>query len=398
MELPPLYLRRNEERRIRAGHLWVYSNEVDNERSPLGSFTSGQGVTILSGADKVLGTGYVNPHTLICARLVSRNPQYRLDRSLLIHRFNVALSLRERLYPSGCCYRLVHGEGDGLPGLIVDRFRDVLVVQLNTAGMDAAKASVLEALDKVFSPRAILLRNDSGARETEGLPQEIEEALGSVPDDVDVEENGTRFLAPLKTGQKTGWYFDHRENRARVQRYARGARILDLFSYIGAWGIQAARVGASQVTLVESSGAAAERGAENAALNGISERTEVVKSDVFTALKDLRAENRRFDIVISDPPAFIKRRRDLKPGLEAYQRLARLAMQVLAKDGLLVSASCSFHLSRDQLRSLLLRSTRHLDRFMQILEQGHQAPDHPVHPAIPETDYIKCLFGRVLPA
>jgi 23S rRNA (cytosine1962-C5)-methyltransferase len=397
MELSALYLKRNEERRLRAGHLWVYSNEVDNERSPLAGFTPGQPVAILSNLGKPLGTGYVNPHTLICARLVSRDPDFSLNRSLLVHRLNVALALRERLYPDSGCYRLLHGEADGVPGLIVDRFGDVLVVQLNTAGMDAAKEEVVAALDKTLEPRAILLRNDSSAREMEGLPRQVE-ALGAVPDDVVVKENGASFQVPLKTGQKTGWYFDHRENRARLQRYAAGAQILDLFSYIGAWGIEAATAGAKAVTLVEGSPSALERAAENAAMNGIAGRTTTIHSDVFTALKELRAENRHFDIVVADPPAFIKKRKDIRPGLEAYQRLARMAMQVLTRDGILVNASCSFHLSREQLRELLLQSARHLDRSMQILEQGHQAPDHPVHPAIPETDYIKCFFARVLPA
>jgi 23S rRNA (cytosine1962-C5)-methyltransferase len=397
MDLAPLYLNKNRERRLRAGHLWVYSNEVDAARSPLPGFQPGQQVQILAHNGKPLGNGYVNPHTLICGRLVSRDPRYSLDSSLLTHRIKVALSLRERLWAKPY-YRLLHGEGDAVPGLVVDRFGDVLVAQFNTAGMQAAGEAVVAALDKVLKPRAILLRNDSPLRLVEGLGQEIEDALGTAPDRLTIEENGCRFLVSPRQGQKTGWYFDHRENRARMQRLARGQRVLDLFSYTGAWGLQAAAAGAEKVTLVEASAPSQERALENAAENGLAERVEALTGDAFALLKQLRAERRRFDLVIADPPAFIKRRKDQKTGLEAYQRLNRMAMQVLERDGLLVSASCSYHLGREQLRELLLSGARHLDRSLQLIGEGHQGADHPVHPAIPESDYIKCLFGRVLPA
>ncbi len=397
MDLAPLYLYKNEERRLRGGHLWVYSNEVDNALSPLAGFSPGQQVNILTHNGKILGNGYVNPHSLICARLISRDSRYQLDRSLLVHRLQIALALRQRLFDVPY-YRLVHGEGDNLPGLIVDRYDDILVAQLNTAGMEAVKTAVVEALERVLRPSVIFLRNDSPLRALEGLPPSTEEALGTVPEVVGLVENGARFSAPILSGQKTGWYFDHRQNRQRVQRYVNGHRVLDLFSYLGAWGLQAAIAGASEVVLVESSAKAQAMALENATNNGVAGRVRQIVGDVFVVLKTLREEQQRFDIVIADPPAFIKRRRDFAAGLEAYHRLNRMAMQVLAKDGLLVSASCSFHLPWDELRALLLRSARHLDRNLQILEQGHQAADHPVHPAIPETDYVKCLFGRVLPA
>ena len=397
MELAPLYLKKNEDRRIRGGHLWVYSNEVDNQRSPLPSFQAGQQILMLDHAGKPLGSGYVNPHTLICARLVSRDAQYRLDASLLVHRLQVALALRERLW-SRPFYRLLHGEGDAVPGLVVDRFGDVLVAQLNTAGMQAAQEAIVTALDRLLRPKAVLLRNDSPLRALEGLPLSVELVLGELPEQVEIEENGARFQVSSTEGQKTGWYYDHRENRARLQRYVTGARVLDLFSYTGAWGIQAAVAGARAVTLVESSELAQQQARGNAVLNGVGDKVSTLTADVFDVLRQLRAEQQRFDIVVADPPAFIKRKKDLKTGMEAYQRLNRMAMQVLAKDGVLVSASCSFHLATQQLRGILVAGARHLDRSLQILEQGHQAPDHPMNPAIPETDYIKCFFGRVLPA
>lgn len=395
MELVPLYLKKNEERRLRNGHLWVYSNEVDIARSPLSTFEPGQQASIVANDGKAIGNAYVNPHSLICARLVSRSTKQLLDRSLLVHRLKIALSLRQRLFDKPF-YRLVYGESDALPGLVVDRFGDVLVAQLNTAGMEAVKEAVAEALEKVLKPVAILWRNDSGARELEGLASYVEPALGEVPEAVEIEENGTRFEVPLLGGQKTGWFYDHRMNRARVQQLCRGMRVLDVFSYIGGWGIQAATAGATEVVCVDSSARALDQAERNAALNGVEDKLVAIEGDAFEALKALRAERERFDMVIVDPPAFIKRRKDAKKGIEAYRRINQAAMQLLGKDGFLVSASCSFHLQQEVLRDQLLRSARHLDRSLQILERGFQGPDHPVHPAIPETDYIKCITGRVV--
>ncbi|MHB1239180.1 MAG: class I SAM-dependent rRNA methyltransferase [Gammaproteobacteria bacterium] len=395
--LPALRLKSHEERRLRAGHLWVFSNEVDVVQTPLTDFSPGQAVELQAHNGKPLGTGYVNPHSLICARLVSRDAHHPLDRSLLVHRLKVALSLRERLYPSPH-YRLVHGEADGLPGLVVDRYGQILVAQFSTAGIERMREDVVTALCKVLAPQGILLRNDSPIRALEGLESYVEVAHGAVPDAVILEENGCRFRVPLQEGQKTGWYYDQRDNRRRAVEYVAGRRVLDLFSYLGGWGIQAAVHGAEHVRCVEASSKASDQIAENAALNGVVDRVETVPGDVFDTLKALREERERFDVVVVDPPAFIKRKRDLKAGLEAYHRLNRMAMQVLAQDGILVSCSCSYHMGRDELRDVLLQSARHLDRSLQVLAQGSQSSDHPVHPAIPETGYLKALFARVLPA
>ncbi|MGM0593757.1 MAG: class I SAM-dependent rRNA methyltransferase [Pseudomonadota bacterium] len=395
MELAPLYLKKNEDRRLRQGHLWVYSNEVDSKRSALPDFEPGQPVTLYASDGKAIGNGYVNPHSLICARLISRNTRQLLDRSLLVHRLNIALSLRQRLFDKPF-YRLVHGESDALPGLVVDRFGDVVVAQLNTAGMEAVKEVVVEALEKVLKPAAILWRNDSAMRELEGLERYVVPALGEVPESVAIEENATRFEVPLLSGQKTGWFYDHRANRAAVQRLSSGLRVLDVFSYIGGWGIQAAVAGATEVVCVDASSRALDQVEQNAALNGVAGRVASIEGDAFEALKALRAERERFDLVIVDPPAFIKRKKDAKKGIEAYRRINQAAMQLLGKDGLLVSASCSFHLQRRVLAEQLHQAARHLDRSLQIIAQGHQGADHPIHPAIPETEYIKCYTGRVV--
>jgi 23S rRNA (cytosine1962-C5)-methyltransferase len=395
--LATLRLNKNEERRLRAGHVWVFSNEVNTKATPLDAFEPGQPVLIEDAAGQALGTGYVNPHALICARLVSRDPRFVLDQSLLTHRLNVALSLRDRLHKEPF-YRAVFGDSDALPGLVVDRYGDVCVAQITTAGMERVKAEIVAALEKVLRPRAILLRNDSSIRALEGLPSYTEAALGDVPATVTMEEHGVRFDVPLAAGQKTGWFYDQRMNRARVRAYAAGARVLDVFSYLGAFGLQAAAAGAASVLCVDSSAAAVEGIRRNAALNGFTDRVSAEQDDAFELLRRLRAAREHFDIVILDPPAFIKRKKDAKEGTDAYRRLNQMAMQVLAKDGILVSCSCSYHLPRETLRDLLLRASRHLDRSLELIEEGHQAPDHPVHPAIPETAYLKVFIARVLPS
>lgn len=395
-EFAPLRLRKDEDRRLRAGHLWVYSNEVDVAATPLREFQPGQPVTIQASNGKFLGAGYINPNVLLCARLVSRDPDHPLGPSLLVHRLNVALSLRERLYAKPF-YRLVYGEGDGLPGLIVDRYGDLCVAQITTAGMERLKDDILAALQKVVKPAAVLWRNDSPVRELEGLERTVADAAGVVPDAVEIEEDGLRFRIAPRTGQKTGWFYDQRDNRARLDRYVQGRRVLDVFSYTGAWGVRAAARGARDVLCVDSSAAALDQVAVNAALNGVGDRVQTRQGDAFAVLKALREARERFDVVVVDPPAFIKRRKDFKEGTLAYRRLNEMAMQVLDRDGILVSCSCSQLLARETLAQTLLQGARHLDRNLVILEQGRQGPDHPVHPAIPETDYLKVILARVLP-
>jgi 23S rRNA (cytosine1962-C5)-methyltransferase len=396
-DFAPLRLRKDEDRRLRAGHLWVYSNEIDIDSTPLRDFQPGQPVAIQASNGKTLGTGYINPHALLCARLVSRDLEHPLGLSLLVHRLNVALSLRERLYDRPF-YRLVYGEGDGLPGLIVDRYGDLCVAQLTTAGMDRLKDDILAALQKVLKPAAVLWRNDGPMRELEGLERYVADAAGVVPEIVEIKEDGLRFQVTPRTGQKTGWFYDQRDNRTRLDRYVASRRVLDVFSYVGAWGVRAAVRGAREVLCVDSSAPAVERTAANAALNGVGDRVRTQQGDAFDVLKSLREARERFDVVIVDPPAFIKRRKDAKEGTLAYRRLNEMAMQVLERDGILVSCSCSQLLSREVLVQTLLQGARHLDRNLVILEQGRAGPDHPVHPAIPETDYLKAVFGRVLPA
>ena len=389
-----LRLKKNADRRLKAGHLWLYSNEIDIDVPPLKGMEPGAQVVVEAANGKAMAVAYVNPNSLISARVVSRDPNMRLDRSLLVHRFNQALALRERLYAKPF-YRLVHGEGDLLPGLIIDRFDDVLVVQLNTLGMERLGEEVVAALDKVLSPRVIVFKNDSSGRRQEQLERQVEVVKGELSGPVPMEENGVRFSVPVLDGQKTGWFYDHRANRAWLNGLVAGKRVLDVFSYVGGWGVQAAANGASQVLCIDSSAPALENVAENAALNGLQEQVAVGEGDAFEALAALKADGEQFDVIVLDPPAFIRKRKDIPNGERAYAKLNREAMRLLGRDGLLLSASCSMHLAPERLMDVVRGAVRHQDRHGQVVFQGHQGSDHPVHPAIPETAYLKALGVRV---
>ena len=390
-QLPVLRLKRNEDRRLHAGHLWIFSNEVDTSQTPLPKFQAGELVRVLAHNDRALGLAYVNPKSLIAARMLEtwKTP----DTTWLAARIRAAMTLRERLYPKPY-YRLVYGESDGLPGLVVDRYGSSCVVQIGTAGMEQLKPQIAEALGQVVRCDALLFKNDSAAREMEGLPSYVEAFKGNFDKPALVVEDDLEFHAPLVDGQKTGWFFDQAANRRALSRYVpRGGTVLDVFSYVGAWGVRAAHLGAREVTCVDSSAAALELAAANAERNRLKVITR--KGDAFDALEDLTRLGARFDVVIVDPPAFAKRKKDLPKALAAYKRLNQLAIQAIADDGILVSCSCSFHVSAEELQDAIAKAARGADKHVQILEVGSQAPDHPVHPAIPETRYLKAYFCRI---
>lgn len=394
MHLATLRLKKNEDRRLRAGHVWIYSNEIDTSVSPLKSFQPGQEVVVESQDKKRLGVAYVNPHSLITGRLFSSNTQDRLDSAFFVKRIQSALALRQYLYPKPF-YRLVFGESDGLPGLVIDRFDTAFVMQLNTAGMEAKKELIVDALREVFpEATSILLRNDSGSRKYEGLETYVMDAFGTTPAEILLEENSVRFMAPPLEGQKTGWFYDHRLNRSRLKDYVNQQRVLDVFSYLGAWGIQAAHDGASEVVCIDASPLSASWIPKNSALNNLEDKVKVITDDAFDALKNLSQANEQFSVVILDPPAFIKKQKDKKEGLIAYQRINELALKLLKPNGILISCSCSMHMEYDDFMQMLRRASLRADAQIQILERGHQAPDHPVHFAIPETDYLKMVIAR----
>jgi 23S rRNA (cytosine1962-C5)-methyltransferase len=393
MNLKTLRLNRHEDKRLRGGHLWIYSNEINTKETPLKGFQAGEQVHVQTHDGKILGTAYVNPHSLICARIISRGSR-PFDHSLLMHRLQQALSLRTRLFDEPF-YRLIYGESDLLPGLVVDRFDTHLSVQVNSAGMEALKGDIVDALKVLLNPDSILLRNDSSMRPLEGLAREIEVAYGTSPQEVELVENGVKMLAPLHDGQKTGWFYDQRPNRAKINQYVKGKRVLDVFSYVGSFAIQAAACGASEVWAVDSSRFALDMAQKNAARNGAGKIFTGAQGDAFDVLKALKEEGEQFDVIVVDPPAFIKRKKDHQEGLRAYHRINEMAMRLLSDDGLLLSASCSMHLQREELMNVLRSCGSRLDRHVQVFFEGMQGPDHPIHPAIPETRYLKAFLARI---
>jgi len=397
MEQPAadLILRKGADRRLRAGHLWVYSNEVDGKHSPLGEFRAGDPVTVRNGDGKLLGSAYMEPQSLICARLYAPGEQRALDQAFFQSRFETALAGRQSAFDKPF-YRLVYGDSDTLPGLVIDRFGDYLVVQLNNEGIERHREPLLQALIAVIQPGGILLRGDSRSRREQGLSDDSEVVHGEVPAQVALEENGVQFLAPVYAGQKTGWFYDHRMSRARLANWVRDKSVLDVYSYIGGWGIQAAAFGATAVCCLDSSAQALEGAEANARLNGLGERVTVRRGSAPETMAAMRTEGCQFDVVVLDPPAFIQRKKDLKKGIAAYRRINELGLQLLRPGGLLVSASCSMHLSRADLMLAMQQAAVRAGCQLRVVEQGAQGPDHPIHPAIPETEYLKAIFARKL--
>jgi len=391
--LPHVILQKDQHRRLLAGHDWVYSNEIDNQKSRLKSFEPGSLVDYVSQHGKWVGRGYLNPYTLIAGRILTRQHNESIDERFLTKRIEAALALRSRLYPASF-YRLIYGESDGLPGLVVDRFADVLVMQVGTAGMERLVERVVAALVQLTGARSIVLRNDSSTRELEGLSSEVRVIYGPDVSHADLQEGGVQFSIPVQTGQKTGWFFDQADNRSRLVRHLRGGRVLDVFAYLGAWGLRAAKCGATEVVCVDSSKGALAAIEETARRNGLKNvRTE--QGDAFDVLEALQTAGQTFETVIVDPPAFIKRRKDEKTGTAAYERINLLALKLVAPGGTLVSASCSHHLQRDEFIRLVQRAARRAERGLRLLEQGGQGPDHPVQPAMSETEYLKALYFLV---
>jgi len=387
-----LVLRKGEERRLLAGHLWVYSNEIDTGRSPLKGLEPGQAVEIVGQNGRWLAHGYVNPHSLIAARITSREKGQPLDDEELLRRIRSATALRQRLYSSDC-YRWIYGESDGLPGLVVDRYSGVAIVQINTAGMERMRDRIVASLLQAGGLDGVLLRCDGDTRALENLPSYVETAHGSIPDEIRITENGIPFIVPLQSGQKTGWFFDQADNRARARAVLNEGVVVDAFCYAGGWGVNAALAGATRVVCIDSSEPALAYARRNAELNGVLHKFTFLQSDVVDALRSMAGDTSANTVII-DPPAFVKRKRDLETGTAAYQRLNEAALALLSDGGFLVSCSCSQHVDRDQFLRLVQRAARRSRRELQLVLEGGQSADHPVHPAMPETRYLKSLVLR----
>ncbi len=394
VNLPRLRLKKGEERRLRHGHPWIYSNQIDTTATPLSGFEAGQLVRVHDARDELVGTGYINPHNLIAARLMTRDTGSTVDAFLIAKRLRAALALRERLYDQPY-YRLVFGESDGLPGLVIDRYGSTLVGQIATAGMEALRPLLDQAVAEVLAPENLVWRNTGGVRKMENLPEYVEAAIGDVPAFIEAREGDLRFRIDFAHAQKTGWFYDQRANRDLFERLARGARVLDVFSYQGGWGLRAAAKFAERVICVDSSLPACEGIEANAALNNVSEKVDTLHADAFDALKALREDGEQFDVIVLDPPAFIKRRKDHAAGLVAYKRLNQQALRMLVPGGILVTCSCSHHLAESELMQVVHEATTRVGRTASVLARLQQGPDHPLHTAVAETAYIKGLICAV---
>ena len=384
---PTLRLKPGAHRRAFSGNPWIFSNEIEMTAEAK-ALPPGGIVRVLADDGRPIGTACFNPHTLIAARILARDPATRIDRAFLAERLTQALRLRERLVPVPH-YRLIHAEADGLPGTIVDRFGEVVVVQVNSAGMEMLTDDLLAAIDAVLSPATVLLKNDSPARSLEGLDIHTRVAKGALDGPIDVIEHGTRFLADPREGQKTGWFFDHRDNRMGVAQLAKGARVLDLYSYCGGFALQAAKAGADQVVAIDRSQPALDLAARASAQNGVAARCKFLRGEAFAELERLADNGERFDIVVADPPAFIKSKKDAPQGTRAYRKLARLAARLVRAQGFLFVASCSHHIDTAGFANEVRHGIGALGRSGRILMTSGAAPDHPVHPFLPESAYLK---------
>jgi 23S rRNA (cytosine1962-C5)-methyltransferase len=389
MTYPSIKLLPGRDRRFRAGSPWIYSNEIEMDAAAR-ALAPGGLVRIMAPNAHLLGVAHFNPHSLIAARLLTRNKDATIDQRFVQRRIGRALALRERLLERPF-YRLVHAEADGLPGLIVDRLGDVVVVQPNTAGWERMSNLVVAALDAELAPSAVVVRGDAPVRALEGLDDSVRIAKGEVGTPLEIEENGLRFVVDPVAGQKTGWYFDQRDNRAFAARLARGATVLDLYCHTGGFALTALAGGATRALGVDRSELALELARASAALQGVTARIELRRGEAFAELERLAAAKERFGLVVADPPPFVKAKKDLGAGLKGYAKLARQAAALVSEPGFLCLACCSHNVPLAAFREAVWHGIKDAGRGGRILREAGAGPDHPLHPGLPESAYLKFL-------
>jgi 23S rRNA (cytosine1962-C5)-methyltransferase len=377
--------------RVRAGHLWVYRSDV---KAPPEKF-SGSAVRVVDTRGRFQGWAHFTAQSEITLRFIS-NSDEKIDAGFWRSRLHQAEDWRRKIVSETDAYRVVHSEGDLLPGLIVDRYGDCLVIQTLTQGMDALKEMWVDLLVERFDPRLVIERNDAKVRKLENLP--LAEGVlyrqdGSEPAEFTITENGLRFWVNLLGGQKTGAFLDQRENRAATFRYAHGQG-LDCFSYHGSFALHLARV-CERVIALEISATALERGGRNALLNGIT-NVDFVEANVFDRLREYFDHRELFDTIVLDPPAFAKNRGAVEAAIRGYKELNLRALRLLRPGGVLMTCSCSYHVSEDLFIQLLLEAARDARRSIQLVEKRSQARDHPALLTVPETSYLKCVVLRIM--
>ncbi|MCO6481721.1 MAG: class I SAM-dependent rRNA methyltransferase [Flavobacteriales bacterium] len=378
--------------RVRLGHPWIFDNQV---RRVEGSPQPGEVVQVFDVRKGPLGQGYFNPHSKIRVRMLTKDLDEAVDAAFFRRKVQAAWDLRVRLgQPESC--RVVFGEADGLPALVVDKFNDVLVVQTLALGMDRFKAEVVQALNEVLSPRGIYERNDVPVREKEGLGQVKGFIGGAFDTGLEIMENGLRFAVDVAQGQKTGHFLDQRLNHAALEHVAKGARVLDCFTHTGGFALHAAQYGAREVLGLDISGEAVAQARANAVLNGLDGICTFRAENVFDHLSRPTAPGKGWDVIVLDPPAFAKSRSALEGAIRGYKEINLRAIKALPPGGFLVSCSCSQHMVPDLFRRTIADAARDAHRELREVFSGGQPPDHPVHWSIPETHYLKCLILQVL--
>jgi 23S rRNA (cytosine1962-C5)-methyltransferase len=390
---PTLHLKPREGRRARAGAPWIFSNEIRNDTASR-SLAPGALVDVEGDDGRQFGVGYYNANSLIAVRLFEAPSDTEISRDFFAERLRHALVLREALFELPF-YRLVHAEGDHLPGLVIDCYGDSCVVQITTAGMEGQVDAIVAALKAVAAPANIVLRADTPVRELEGLPSYVRVAAGEMPAQIAIEENGTRYFADPQGGQKTGWFFDQRDSRAFVAALSHGRSVLDVYCHTGGFALAAAHAGAREAIGLDSSAAALALAEDAAAANGVRGLCRFVKADAMEELERLGAAGEKFDFVVCDPPPFVRARKDLESGARAYRKLARLAAQVTAPGGFLMLASCSHNMPADRFRMETATGVTRTGRRASLIRDAGAGPDHPIHPMLPETAYLKALVYAV---
>lgn len=385
---PTLTVKSSALPRVAAGHQWIFANELAR---PLKTAEPGGLVDLRSTRGEWIGRGYYNPKSVIAVRVLSREA-VDIDQAFFSRAIGAAQALRERCVPGEDAYRVVFGEADGLPGLIVDRYASVLVAQILTAGMERLTDAIVGALVERYRPAGIIARNDAGSRKLEGLPVEKRVLFGALPPDLVITKNGLFFGVDAWDGQKTGLFLDQSSNYRALGAWAKNARVLDAFCYTGAWGLHALRDGAAFVLGLDASEKALAGAAANAARNGLSERVEYRRVDVFTELRRLLAGGERYDLIVLDPPSFAKARRDKPGALRGYKEINRLGMSLLAPGGVLVSCSCSHPIDAATFHGVLVEAAVDAKRTFRLIARRIQAPDHPIVLGIPETEYLQCVI------
>ncbi len=385
-----LLLKKHEDKRIRHGHLWVFSNEVKEVR---GEPAAGDIIELRDHAGKFLGTGFYNPNSLITLRLLSRNEE-EIDFQFFSRRLQQALDLRRNLYPSSQTFRLVHGESDFLPGLVIDKYEDYFSVQTFSLGMDRRLTLICDVLESLFNPKGIVERNESALRSLEGL-DERKGILRGKAAPVVVRENDVLYEVDLLDSQKTGLFLDQRENRALVRHYANGGHVLDCFCNDGGFALHAAKAGAKEVSGIDVSPPAVKRAMHNAEISGLVGKCTFSEADVFDYLERATARKETFDLIILDPPSFTKTKKTVATAKRGYMEININAMKLLSARGFLATASCSHHITREIFSGIIAECAQQTGRVIQLLDWRGAARDHPVLPAMPETEYLKFAVLQV---